>query len=211
MGAFFSHRRAFAVAAVAFVALLALTASFAPASDSAAASVYYPVGFSSASSTTIACTIATFKYDFIVLGITTNVALSSVNDGGSNTWTSVIGRGGATNATNIGNYAYIYEAEVLSATGSDTVTATFSSAAISSLTCVEVSGILAPAAKTSSGAGSAVNRTMSQTLTVGSYSPTTGDFVVSAAAGYFCGGSGSSIGGFTTVTTVTASTFESGV
>lgn len=123
-------------------------------------------------------------YDTVLVAVTSNVAVSSVADGGD-TFTSEAA------ATNTGGteaaFAYLYTAVPSVRSASLTITVTFGSTALGGVACFDLAGYGATAAHTSTGTGTmSGNGTSTFTSSVTSFTPTAGNFVISVAAGSVC-------------------------
>lgn len=144
--------------------------------------------------TSLTCVLPAYtQYDTAVVAISTNVAVSSVADSRSNTYTSQVSAGSANSGTTEGSFAYLYTATLsAAASGSLTVTVTFGSSTKGGVFCADIVGYGKTAAHTSTGTGTASgNGTTSASASVGSFTPTTGNFFIAVATSSFCGGLGS--------------------
>ena len=193
------RNKLFALAIVGVIALLTLNA-FVPTTN--AFITQQNMNSASGTSTTRTCTLARpAQGDISFVVITSTQSVSSVADSASNTYTNRASVSLATGTT--GAYVYFYLANVTAGYGAPlTITVTFSSAAYNGVECMDIVGLNVHPDHTSTGTGTLSSSTSfyvcatvggvnvyctnHQGLSVTSFQPALGDFVVSGLAAYGC-------------------------
>lgn len=202
MGTFFTKRHKQAAAAVTIAVLFGLALNALLVAPSAESAVVGQTNGRGAAATTATCTLARpSNGDTSFVVVTSSKSVSSVADSASNTYTERAATSLATGT--LGAYVYFYLANVTAGYGSQiTVTVTLSATGYLGVECIDIAGIGVHPDHTSTGTG-LLNGSTSfyvcdsvggvntycvnhQGLSVTSYQPPLGDFVISATADYGC-------------------------